>query len=128
MRLLLDTNVVLFAIMNDRRLTPEIRRLISEEGFERHVSVVSLWEVALKSAIGKLQIEASRVLAVLEATRLSLLNLEASHVLTMESLPTLPLHRDPFDRMLLAQARAEGLTFVTADSHLADYGVPILAA
>lgn len=128
MRLLLDTNIVLFIVMNDARLKPRTRALISDEGYERRVSVVSLWEVAIKFAAGKLPLDAARLMAALEPSRLSVLGLETSHVLTMESLPVLPHHRDPFDRLLLAQARAEDLTFVTADAHLAGYGVPLIAA
>lgn len=128
MKVLLDTNIVLFIVMDDPRLKPRTLALISEEAAQRWVSVVSLWEIAIKFAAGKLPVDAARVLAALEPSRLSILGLETSHVLMTEGLPVLPHHRDPFDRLLLAQAKAEDLTFVTADTRLAEYGVPLIAA
>ena len=128
MRLLLDTNILLFTLMDDRRLSAQSRRSLSEEAVERHVSIVSIWEIALKASAGKLDLDAHHALAALPAANLTLLPLEPAHVLAFEGLPRRADHRDPFDRLLLAQAKAEGLTFMTSDRDLAAYGVPLIAA
>lgn len=128
MRLLLDTNIVLFILMDDPRLKTATRTLIADEATERHVSVVTLWEVAIKAGTGRLPVPAAAVAAALEPSRMSLLPLDVAHVLALEHLPQDSRHRDPFDRILLAQAQAEGLTLLTSNAHLAGYGVPVIAA
>lgn len=128
MRLLLDTNIVLFILMGDARLKPATLALINEQATERHVSIVTLWEVAIKAGTGRLPLDAASVLAALGPSRLTLLPLEVAHVLALEALPVDPRHRDPFDRILLAQAKVEGLTLLTSDAQLSSYGVPIILA
>ena len=128
MRLRLDTNIVLFILMDDPRLKPATLARINNTSTERLVSIVTLWELAIKSGTGRLPIHAAAVVAVLESSRLSLLPLDIAHVLALDTLPMDPLHSDPFDRLLLAQAKVEGLTLVTSDAHLAAYGVPVIPA
>ena len=89
---------------------------------------MTLWEVAIKSSTGRLPLEAASVAAALEPSRLSLLPPDLAHVLPLETLPRDARHRGPFDRILLSQARAEGLTFLTSDRHLAGYGVRVILA
>ena len=124
----MDTSIFLFILMGDVRLKPTPRALINDEALERHVSMVTLWEVASKSSAGRLPLGAASVAAALEPSRLSLLPLDLAHVLMLETLPQDARHRGPFDRILLSQARAEGLTFLTSDRHLAGYGVPVILA
>lgn len=128
MRVLLDTNIVLFLLMRDRRLKATTLEFLDAHASERHVSIVTLWEVATKASMGRLDVHPRVVASLLEPTRLSLLPLEVAHVLALVELPQHLHHRDPFDRILLAQARAEGMSFMISDAHLAAYGVPIIPA
>jgi PIN domain nuclease of toxin-antitoxin system len=89
------------------------------------VSAASVWEVGIKRALGKLQVPRD-VLRALRDAGFEALPITWDHGLAAASLP--PHHRDPFDRMLVAQARLEGLTLVTRDPIFAVYGVPVLAA
>ena len=124
MRLLLDTHVVLWALGNVR-MRPEAREAIEDTTTTVCVSAASAWELAIKSAIGKLRIP-DDLSDQLRAARFIPLSITVEHALEVRRLD--PLHGDPFDRLLVAQARAEDLTLVTRDTRLAAYGVPILAA
>ena len=88
--------------------------------------MVTIWEIVIKSQSGQLKTRLPIADVVREQTKnlMQLLPVQLAHVLAVESLP--PIHRDPFDRLLIAQAIAEGATFVTADSMIAHYSVPIL--
>ena len=124
MRLLLDTHVFLWWQADSPRLGKHARRAVlkAEAVF---VSAVSAWEVAVKSALGKLRLPAPFEQAV-EDNAMEKLPLQFSHAAALTLLA--PHHADPFDRMLLAQARVEGLVLVTADAALAAYGIPLLNA
>jgi PIN domain nuclease of toxin-antitoxin system len=116
---LLDTNVVLFALTNDPRLTADIRALVAAGS--NCLSVVSYWEVIVKSMKGKLYVGDPRIWwdrALKELSAVEL-NIERSHVERVFHLP--PFHQDPFDRILIAQATAENLTLLTTDSEVASY-------
>ena len=125
MRLLLDTHVLLWAAGKDDRLSPAARRLLERPGNELVFSAASLWEVALKRQGGKRDFGAEP--AVLRRTLLESgyieLPITGIHAAATSALP--PLHRDPFDRLLLAQAMTEGMTLVTADKVLSRYPGPI---
>lgn len=123
MRFLLDTHAMLWLLADDRKLGPRARAALSARGSVALVSVVSLWEVALKVAVGKLSGDVREVAAALDTAGLELLTLRRAHVTALATLPPPGPHRDPFDRMLVAQAVAEGLTLMTADRHRAAYGV-----
>lgn len=90
------------------------------------VSAVSLWEITLKVRIGKLTADAGAVLAAVDAD-FTLLPITGAHLLALGRLPLFPGHKDPFDHLLIAQAMAEGVAFVSADGHVADYPVPRIA-
>lgn len=125
MRLLLDTHVLLWAAGKDDRLSPAARRLLERPGNELVFSAASLWEVALKRQGGKRDFGAEP--AVLRRTLLESgyieLPITGIHAAATSALP--PLHKDPFDRLLLAQAMTEGMTLVTADKVLSRYPGPI---
>ena len=125
MRLLLDTHVFLWAAGKDDRLSPAARRLLERPGNELVFSAASLWEVALKRQGGKRDFGAEP--AVLRRTLLESgyieLPITGIHAAATSALP--PLHKDPFDRLLLAQAMTEGMTLVTADKVLSRYPGPI---
>jgi PIN domain nuclease of toxin-antitoxin system len=123
-RLLLDTQIVLWQLQGSRTVRGEARAAI-ERASELAFSVVSFAEIGFKAAIGKLTVPADLHDQVLRSG-LRIVGLAPDHGLLVAQLPL--HHRDPFDRLLIAQARQEGLTIVTADPRFADYGVPVIAA
>ena len=122
--LLVDTNVIVWLLLGDRPRVSETARLALED--ERHrvvVSAATVWEIAVKRSVGKLTIEDrwSRALAGLGFDALPVTSIHAEAV---EHLPW--HHRDPFDRLLVAQAQTERLELVSADARLATYGVELV--
>ena len=124
MRLLLDTHVVLWQLSGDRDLSQSAVDAISDAD-DLLFSVVSFAEIGIKAAVGKLVVPQELQSKIAEAGVRSL-GLTASHGLAVATLPT--HHRDPFDRLLIAQALTDGLTLVTADPNFAAYDVPVIAA
>ena len=124
MKILVDTQIFLWAITGDARLSARQRELYEDPDNELYFSLASLWEILIKVGIGKLglpQPAAEYLRAQIEKNRLALLTLRFAHMAELEKLP--PVNRDPFDRMLAAQARAEGIAVLTADPVFAQYGV-----
>ncbi|HJW84068.1 MAG TPA: type II toxin-antitoxin system VapC family toxin [Anaerolineae bacterium] len=127
MNLLLDTHVFLWFISGDARLPDALRDSIRDSENEVYVSVVSLWEAMIKHQLGKLPLPQppEKYLPLQrERHRISSLSLDEASVSHLAELP--PVHRDPFDRMLICQAMENGLTFVTVDDVLAGYPVSML--
>ena len=121
---LIDTNAVLWTIARSKRLSARARAIIGDAGHPLLVSAVSLWEVAIKHSSGKLRVPAdlSRRLAALR--QVELLPISPLHA---EAVGTLPWHhRDPFDRMLVAQAIVERVPVISSDPALAQYGVDVI--
>jgi PIN domain nuclease of toxin-antitoxin system len=125
MRLLLDTHVVLWWLADAAELSREAHAAIAAPDNLVHVSAISLWEIVLKRSLGKLSMPDDWAQA-LERESFRRLPVTWEHALKVGALPD--LHRDPFDRLLLAQALAENLTLVTSDDTLLRYNVPILRA
>jgi PIN domain nuclease of toxin-antitoxin system len=123
MRLLLDTHIFLWWLSDDSRLGPNERIAISDGGNEIFVSAMSFAEIAIKRSLGKLEAP-SELFATLAHEGFEELPLLARHAVALESLPW--HHRDPFDRMLVAQAITENLTLVTHDDRIVEYGVAVL--
>lgn len=125
MRLLLDTHTLVWATTEPERVATEALRLIESSENEVFVSVVSPWELAIK--LSRRRIELPQVFyETLRDGQFGLLPVTIPHT---EVIPTLPHHhRDPFDRMLVAQAQVEGLTLVTSDREIRRYPVSILPA
>lgn len=121
MRLLLDTNALLWVVAGDRRLGAQARADV-ESAAGLVVSVATLWEIAIKVSLGKLG-ALPTLPTVLERAAVQRLGIEDAHLVRLQELPW--EHRDPFDRLLIAQALAEGLTVLTADPAFAGYGVPV---
>jgi len=113
MNLLLDTHAFLWAVDNHPRLSPQARAAIIDGGNIVFVSVATAWEIAIKKSIGKLAIPSGDYLEELRLHRFTPLDITTEHALAVETLP--PHHKDPFDRMLIAQAQVEQLTLVTRD-------------
>jgi PIN domain nuclease of toxin-antitoxin system len=125
MRLLLDTHLLLWAAGEPRRLSRKARGLIADESNALFFSSASIWEVAIKGSLGRadFQVDAGQLLQGLLANGYEELAVSGRHAAQVAHLP--PLHADPFDRMLVAQARAEGMTLLTADDQVAQYRMPI---
>lgn len=121
MRLLLDSNVLLWFVWGDsERISSALRARIEAGAL---VSVASFWEIAIKKGLGKLEIPDDLPARVLELG-FELLPIELEHVWAVGDLPS--HHRDPFDRLLIAQARAERLAVLTADSAFGAYDVEVI--
>ncbi|MDR3755106.1 MAG: type II toxin-antitoxin system VapC family toxin [Terracidiphilus sp.] len=123
MRLLLDTHVVLWWDADDSRLSALFRDAIASADSEVFVSAASAWEIGIKKASGKLQAGASVALTI-RRHAFTALPVTVEHAEWAGSLPL--LHRDPFDRLLVAQAQLEGLALVTVDEQILRYQVPHL--
>ncbi|MGH3801051.1 MAG: type II toxin-antitoxin system VapC family toxin [Pseudonocardiaceae bacterium] len=125
MRLLLDSQVVLWSLQSPARLSAEAVAAITDPVNSVDVSAAALWELAITQAIGKLTVDGD-LREHLTPQSFSELPVLGEHALAVRNLPR--HHRDPFDRLLIAQALCEGLTIVTADRAFAAYNVPILPA
>ena len=124
-RLLLDTHAFLWWLADDPQLSPEARAAIAEPANRVYVSAVTGWEIAIKRALGKLDAPDGLESAV-EQEGFEHLPVRFGHGERAGALP--PHHRDPFDRMLIAQCEVEGLELVSADSAMADYPIARLPA
>jgi PIN domain nuclease of toxin-antitoxin system len=127
LRLLLDSNVFFWSVFNRSKLTPRVLHLLEEDQNELFVSRASIWELSIKVAKGRLEMPGSSIRYMLEQsarTGMTVLPIEDAHVLRTETLPH--HHRDPFDRILVAQALEEGLTILTSDSEIPKYDAPVI--
>jgi len=121
--LLLDSHALLWWEADDPRLGAGARRSMEQPGAALFFSAASVWELAIKQAQRKLDLPGT-LLATLTEEGFNELPISSAHGLRASALP--PHHRDPFDRMIVAQAQCEGLTVVTRDERIAAYGVPVL--
>jgi PIN domain nuclease of toxin-antitoxin system len=122
-KLLLDTQVVLWWTHDSRRLSETVRELVGNPRHDVLLSAVVAWEIAIKRTLGKLTVRPTLVSELLTDGGATELAVSVAHAGEVERLP--PHHRDPFDRMLVAQARIEGAVLVSADRALRDYDVPV---
>ena len=124
MRVLLDTHVLLWAAITPDRLAAATRALLDDPANELLFSAASLWEIAIKLARGRedFMVDPVDLRQALLAAGYQEVAVTGAHALALLGLPD--LHRDPFDRILLAQARVEDLVLLTADDHLLRYGPP----
>jgi len=125
LRLLLDSNAFIWAYTRPKELSAAARRTLGDPANHRFLSIASLWEIAIKQSTGKLPLSADFTHAIADLA-LVVLPVSLTHVTRVQRLPF--HHRDPFDRMIIAQAMEEGLTIVTRDRHFAAYGVSLLEA
>ncbi|MCH8042443.1 MAG: type II toxin-antitoxin system VapC family toxin [Planctomycetes bacterium] len=124
MKILLDTHCFLWFFTGDAKLSNNARSAIESASNEKLISVASFWEMSIKSSLGKLDLQlpfAELAARVLTETDSTLLALTVSHLAVLQQLPF--HHRDPFDRVLVAQAQDEGLTIVSKDKEIQAYGV-----
>ncbi|HEY1753212.1 MAG TPA: type II toxin-antitoxin system VapC family toxin [Caulobacteraceae bacterium] len=125
MRLLLDTHVALWAVQDDRRLSRRAHDLIADLDNAIFVSVATLWEIAIKHALRKgrandIPVSAVEAASLFDRAGYELLPILPAHAFAVAELP--PARTDPFDRMLIAQARSEPLRLLTSDAAVAAYG------
>ena len=125
MRLLLDTHLLLWAAAGSRRLSAGARNLIEDTTNELLFSVASMWEIVIKRALlrGDLRVDPQALRHALLDNGYGELAIAGPHALAVEALP--PIHADPFDRMLIAQAVVEGITLLTVDRTVARYAGPV---
>lgn len=127
MRLLLDTHTLLWFLREPKRLPSKVIEEIESAGEDAAVSVASLWEIAIKVSLNKLHLpkEYEELLPqAVPESGLSLLPIEPRHLAAVRRLPF--HHRDPFDRLLVAQAQVEGLALVSRDPRFPPYGIPLI--
>jgi PIN domain nuclease of toxin-antitoxin system len=118
MRVLLDTHLVLWSLGRPTKLSASVRdRIDSAEAF---VSAASIWEIGIKASLGKLGADPAEVLAALAPAGYQVLSISGQHAAVASKLP--PFHKDPFDRMLVAQASIEPMILLTNDQALKPYG------
>ncbi len=125
MKLLLDTHLLIWAMGEPARLGPALRDVLEDPQNTLCFSVASLWELVIKKGLGRegFEVQPSLLRRTLLDGGFVELPIETVHVLAVAQLP--PLHRDPFDRLLLAQAEQEGLLLITADALVARYPGPV---
>lgn len=118
MRLLLDTHIYIWAVMGNRRLSASARKMIVDAD-DVYVSAASIWEAAIKAGLGKLDADPDLLASEIARSGFIELPVRAAHAAMVRKLPD--IHRDPFDRLLIAQALVEPLRLVTSDESLAAY-------
>jgi len=128
-RLLLDTHITLWMIVGDRRLPSRARMLVEDETNDLVVSVASLWEISIKFGLGRkgpnaMPVSGPDALAYVREAGYELLDVKPEHAIAVQNLP--PLHADPFDRLIVAQALVEPLRLITHDKTVASYADAII--
>ncbi len=125
MKLLLDTQLLLWAAGQPERLSARARKLLDDPRHELLFSAASLWEIAIKKTLGRedFKVEPRLLRRGLLDNGYTELPVTSQHAVSIDTLP--PLHKDPFDRLLLAQAFTEGITLLTSDAQMARYRGPV---
>ena len=128
MRYLLDTQIIIWALENNTRIPKAIRTIIDDSRENMFITVVSLWEIAIKRSIGKLDLNYELIEIHRQPSErgASILPITVKHLTTNESLQFIDKHRDPFDRLIISQAMTEDMTIITSDPYFEQYSVPVL--
>jgi len=122
MKYLLDTHAIIWCIDKQvSKLSPKAREIILNPRNTIYISVASLWEIAIKSNLGKLDLSVDFLLNELEQSEFGLLQIKNSYLRGLETLPQ--IHKDPFDRLIISTAQAEGATLLTADENIQEYDI-----
>ena len=123
MRYLLDTHVIIWLAENSPKLPLKVKKLVQYPMNDVFISSVSLWEIAIKMKLGKLDIDFTldELLTAVEDSDFGILQIESSYLKGLYALPF--LHKDPFDRLLISTAINENLTIITTDEHIKKYSV-----
>jgi PIN domain nuclease of toxin-antitoxin system len=120
---LLDTHALIWFLQGDEHLSEKTQEIISDETSTLYLSIVSLWEMAIKISLGKLKLSQplEQVISSLGSLNINLLPIKENHVLGLLNMPF--VHRDPFDRLLISQALEENLNFISNEAMFLDYGI-----
>ena len=123
---LIDTHILLWLMLEPQKLSNAVKKTLQNTNNELYISRISLWEIAIKIKIGKLNIKMNfiDICVALKENDFILLDLKNKHIVETLALPF--HHRDPFDRMLIAQAKTENLTIITKDQNFSEYNIDIL--
>jgi PIN domain nuclease of toxin-antitoxin system len=122
-KLLLDTHILLWWLRDNPKLGVQTRRVIADPRAEPMVSIASFWELSIKARIGKLAEFGSLLMAEATSQGFGILQLQPRHLAVLEGLTKVPGHNDPFDHLIVAQAKAENAILITGDKQLRSYGV-----
>ncbi|GHV88966.1 twitching motility protein PilT [Spirochaetia bacterium] len=124
-RYLLDTHAAIWFFNGDDRLSKTAKEVILDTFNQIHLSIASVWEVAIKTSLGKLSFGggASGFIRLAEDNGFTLLPIEAVHIIALENLPY--HHRDPFDRILIAASLSERMSFISSDRNMVKYGISL---
>lgn len=123
MKFLLDTHTLLWALADDKRLSPEAKSTIASEENAIFVSIATLWELKIKESLGKIKLP-KNFYREIQPSGYELLNIHINHIEKLGKLPK--HHRDPFDRMLISQSIVEELTLITQDQEIKKYKIKTL--
>ncbi|MFM9947610.1 MAG: type II toxin-antitoxin system VapC family toxin [Saprospiraceae bacterium] len=125
MTYLIDTQVLIWVLEGNNRLSPKVERLFTNSNNTLWVSIASLWEIAIKISINKLNLTRplSEIIRRLPEMDIAILSIEPQHILEVEKLPL--LHRDPFDRIIIAQAIAENFEILSSDEQFSSYPIVV---
>lgn len=123
MRYLLDTHILLWWLGDEQKLTNYIKEIISNPDNQIFISVASGWEIVIKQRSGKLPLKTT-VQECFTKANFEILNINLNHILFLDKLPL--YHHDPFDRILIAQAQVENLTFITSDEKIKKYKIKVV--
>ncbi len=126
MNLIIDTHATIWFITEDKTLPTNVKALIEDSSNLCFVSVASLWEMGIKHTLGKLDLKVGleRIFELIDQSGLTILPITTTHILSNTTLEF--HHRDPFDRLIIAQAKSEGLTVVSKDSVFKDYNIDLI--
>ena len=121
---LLDTHTTIWFFNGDKKLSETAKKAILDLSNTKYLSIASAWELSIKISLEKLEFagKAAGFVRLAEANGIIILPIKSEHLTALESVPM--IHRDPFDRLLIASALSEGMTLITADENIARYDVP----
>ena len=125
MRFLLDTHILLWAAASPKKLSKPLTAMLQDRDNSLHFSAASIWEIAIRGTLGRadFQVQGRVLRRGLLDNGYTEIAITSEHALYVENLP--PIHKDPFDRILVAQANVEGITLLTSDEKVAEYSGPV---
>ena len=127
MNILIDTHIALWSLYDEKKLSKKAKQLLLDSNNTIYYSLASAWEVEIKHSIGKLPVPADTFIEDCDSTGFLPLSIKKEHILSLKDLPLLPdNHKDPFDRLLLTQAKSEKMAFLTLDKKILAYGDPCI--
>lgn len=119
MNILIDTHILLWALYSSNKLSQNTKDLLTNDDYIKYISLTSIWEIEIKHCLGKLEYEACEVLKDAEEAGYKVLSIKKEHIFELGKLEY--IHNDPFDRLLICQAKSENMNFITNDSKIKQY-------